>query len=379
MPNAFYDCYLTDPYGVKLGDASNFISLKHTRTTNDVSSATLVLPYKSNHFRTFNPLLIKAPDGRLEIWRRQQSTERVILATDTIWLIKKMDYDRDDRGRETIIIEADTPLSVLREPGRMVNYTTANANSSVTDSLDDAIKFVARTNIGSSADASRDLSAYISIAPDLGLAPSDSKSFAWRDCLKTMQELANTSAQQGVYLAFDIVAVYSDTLMELRTYTQQRGVDHRFPSGLNPVIISPDFGNMGECTLSYDWRNEITYAQAGGRGEGAARLLASAQDDTRIGASPFGLREKFVNATMYTTTTGLQAEAESVVRTGRPKTIFRGRILDVPGCRYGVHWGWGDYVTVQAFGLSFDARIEAVTVTVKDGKETIDAWVRGDL
>lgn len=371
-----YSINLADPYGVKLGDASSFLSLKYTRVASDIGTATLILPYRVRG-RIFNTSLIRSPDGRLEIWRRQQDTSREVLVTDTTWLIKKVDYARDDSGQETIVIEADTPLSVLKEPGRIVNFVSTSVNSSVTDSLDDAIKFVARTNIGSSAVTSRDLSSYITIAPDLGLAPSGSKSFALRDCLKVMQELANASTQAGTYLAFDIVAPSPDTL-EFRTYVQQRGVDHRFPSGINPIIISPDFGNMGECTLTYDWRNEITYAQAGGRGEGAQRLFVSSQDNTRTAASPFGLREKFVNATMYTTTTGLSAEADATVRQGRPKTLFRGKILDVPGSRYGIHWGWGDFVTVQAFGKSFDARIEAITVTVARGKETIDAWVRAD-
>lgn len=372
MAGSQYSIYLCDPFGVRLADASKFVSLKYTRVVNDVGTMALVLP------GSFDPQYIRAPDGRIEIWRRLPGLTSETLVTETTWLIKKVEYDRDTRGRTTITIEADTPLCILREPGRFVNYAVGIVGADVTDALDDAIKFVARANIGVNASASRQLTSYISIAPDLGLAPSNAKYFAWRDCLKVMQEMAATSAQQDVYLAFDIVAPTPDTL-EFRTYIQQRGVDHRFPGGFNPVIIGPEFGNMGECTSSTDWRGEVTYAKAGGRGDGAARLTATAQDSERIGASPFGLREKFVQATQYTTTTGLQAEAEATVRQGRPKTIFKGRILDTPDTRYGIHWSWGDFVTVQAFGQSFDARIEAITVSVAGGKESIDAWVRGDL
>ena len=356
---------------MRLADASSFVSLSYNRAVNDVGSLTLTLP------ETFPTQYIIAPDGRIEVWRKLD-TGREYLDTETTWLIKKVTTDRDDSGRVTLAIDADTPLGILREPGRFVNYAAGTANASVTAAYDDAIKAVARTNIGSTAGASRDLSALISIAADLGLAPSGSKSFAWRDCLKVMQELANSSAQEGVYLAFDIAATTQSTF-EFRTYIQQRGVDHRFPGGMNPVILSPEFGNIGACTLSTDWRQEVTFALAGGRGEGADRLTASDQDDVRIGLSPFGLREKFVNSTQYETTTGLAAEASAVVRQSRPRTLFRGKILDVPGTRYGVQWAWGDYVTVQAFGQSFDARIDAVEVKVERGKETITAWVRGDL
>jgi hypothetical protein len=368
---SMHSVYACDPFGVRLGDASAFVSLKYARVANDIGTATVVLPGR------FKRQLLRAPDGRLEIWRRT-ANKREVLETETTWLIKKIEDSRDEQGKTVIVVEADTPLCLLKEPGRFVNWTAGSANATVTDALDDAIKFVARTNIGSSAGAGRDLSAYITIGPDNGLAPSDTKSFAWRDPLLVMQEMAYSSAQQGVYLAFDMVAPTPDTL-EFRTYVQQRGVDHRFPAGMNPVMIGPEFGNMGACSLTTDWRDEVTYAKAGGRGEGADRLTATAQDNIRIGTSPFGLREKFVSATQYETAVGLDGEAEAAVRQGRPKTIFRGQILDTPDTRYGVHWAWGDYVTVQAFGRLFDARIEAIEVTVEQGKETINAWVRSDL
>ena len=376
MPGARFSCFLCDPYGVRLGDVSNFISLKYTRIVNDISTATIVLPYLTRG-QMFNAQLIRAPDGRLEIWRKLPGFTQEQLETETTWLIKKVDYDRDDHGRATIIIEADTPLSLLREPGRFVNYD-ADSVPRVTGTADNLCKAIVLDNAGTDAtDTTRSLFPYLTVQPSFALAPSLTKAMAWRDVLKTLQEIAAATTQAGTYLAFDIVAPTPDTL-EFRTYVGQRGVDHRFPNGISPIIIAPEFGNMGECTLSYDWRNEITYAKAGGRGEGAQRLTATSQDSTRIAASPFGLREKFVNATMYTTTTGLAAEADATVRAGRPKTIFRGKILDAPGSRYGIHWSWGDYVTVQAFGQSFDARIEAITVTVARGKETIDAWVRSD-
>lgn len=372
-----YSCYVADPFGTRLGDASAFISLKYSRVVNDIGTAIITLPVRGP--KGFDTNLLRLPDGRLEIWRRLPGSSREYLDTETTWLMKKSIYERDDRGRTTVTIEADTPLCVLREPGRFHDYNAGDSLSTMGPAaVDDIIKAIARYNIGANALAARDLSAYITVANDTGQAATNSKSFAWRDVLKTMQELANASTQQGVYVAFDIISPTPDT-MQFLTYIGQRGVDHRFPNGQNPIIIGPEFGNMGACTLSTDWRNEITYAKAGGRGEGADRLTEDAQDDERIGQSPFGRREKFVNATQYETTTGLQAEAEAVVRQGRPKQLFRGKILDVPDTRYGVHWAWGDFVTVQAFNQGFDARIDAIDVLIERGKETISAWIRADL
>lgn len=307
-----YAIYVCDPFGLRLGDASRFIALSYARAVNTWTTLTLALP------STFDQTLLRIPDGRIEVWRRI-GAGREVLDTETTWLIKTIQNERDERGVETLTIEADTPLCVLKEPGRFVNYdASSETNADFTSQpLDDAIKTIAQQNIGPS-DSSlstqvRNLAAYISIAPNLSLGPVGSKSFAWRDCLKVMQEIANASAEAGTYLAFDIIAPTPATL-EFRTYTGWRGVDHRFPGGLNPVIIGPEFGNMGASVLRTDYRGETTYALAGGKGEGSARLTAEAFDSARIGASPFGLREKFVDATQYSTTTGLAAEADTVVR-----------------------------------------------------------------
>lgn len=360
-----YRIVVSDPFGVPLADASNFVSLKYSRVVNTWSTTTLVLP------ATFPQQYLRIPDGRLEIWRNG------ILDTETTWLIKQVQWTRTDDGDQTITVEADTPLCILKEPGRIVAYFSGTGQTLKTAAGDDMIKAIARQNIGTSASGSRNVSAYIAIAPDLTLAPSLTKAFAFRDVLKVMQEIAAQAAESGTYLAFDIVAP-TPTTFELRTYTGWRGVDHRFPNGINPIIIGPEFGNMGACELTLDYRDEVTFAQAGGRGEGSDRQVGSATDSARAGASPFGWREKFVNATQYTSSTGLNAEAEAQVRLGRPRLSFRGKLLNVPGTQYGVNWAWGDYVTVQAFDQSFDCRIDAITVSVANGKETIDAWLRSD-
>ncbi len=371
MSQASYSIYIDDPFGNRLADASSFVALQYTRVVNDIGKLIIVLP------GTFNDRLLRVPDGRIEVWRRLPGASREYLDTDTTWLMKAIEYVRDDKGRTTIKVEADTPTCLLKEPGRFVDVSVSADQNRFDEPYDDMIKGIFRQNAGVFASTARDLSAYLTCAANLSAAPVGDKAISWRELLKCFQEIASTSAQAGTYLAFDIVAPTPNTL-ELRTYTGQRGVDHRFPSGQNPILIGPDFGNVGECSLRTDYRGEVTYALAGGKGDGGARLVASAQNDTGLGASPFGRREKFVNATQYTTTTGLAAEAEAVIRTSRPRAIFRGKLISTPDTRYGVHWSWGDFVTVQAFNQSFDCRIDAVSVQVERGRETINAVLRND-
>lgn len=370
---AVYSVYLDDPFGTRLADASNFISLTYSRVVNNVSTLKLELP------GDFNTSYIVNPDGRIEVWRKLDSG-REYLDTDTIWLIKSVTQKIDGKGLQTIVVEADTPLCILREPGRFVNYAAGTTQAQYSSApADNQIKQIARENIGTSASGTRNISAYVNIDGNLSLGASIPKAFAWRECLKVMQELADASATAGTYIAFDIVST-TPTNLVFSTFAGQRGVDHRFPDGLNPVILSPDMGNLGETTLTIDYRDEVTYVLAGGRGEDSSRLTASAQDTSRQGASPFGLREYFVDATQYDDATGLANEAGAKLRAGRERTIFQGRLIDTLDTQYGIQWAWGDYVTAQAFGQLIDCRIDAVSVTVKpgDGYERIDAWLRSN-
>ena len=370
---ATYSVYVDDTFGNRLADASTFLTLEYSRVVNAVSTLKLTLP------GNFNTQYLIVPDGRIEVWRKLDSG-REYLDTNVVWLIKKIDQKIDASGLQTIVVEADTPLSILREPGRFVAYAAGGANTVYAAApADNQIKAVARANIGTGTSGGRDISAYISIDPNLSLGASVAKSFALRECIKVMQEFADASTTAGTYVAFDIEADTPTTLV-FRTFTQQRGVDHRFPDGVNPVIISPEMGNLGETLLSVDYRNEITVATAGGKGEGSQRLFATAQDTARQGVSPFGYREYFKDATQYNSTAGLSAEADAILRSGRARTIFQGRLISTPDSQYGVDWAWGDYVTAQAFGQLIDCRIDAVSVSVKPGGgyERIDAWLRSN-
>lgn len=368
---AAYTVYLCDQFGRVVADASDFTNLTYTRVVNDVGG--LVLTLKGDY-----PLNnIVSPDGRIQVWRRL-SSGREYLDTDTTWLIKGYRLILDENGTRSIEVRALAPLCVLSEPGRFVDAYAGSAEAQKTGAADDMCKAIVREQASSSAAAARQYGGLISVAANTAQAPGITKGFAWRDVLKVLQELADASAQAGTYLAFDIVAPTTETL-EFQTFVGQRGIDHRFPGGVNPVLIGPDFGTMGACSLDYDWEEEATYAKAGGQGEGSGRLTGEDLDDARAAVSPFGRREVFVSATNYATSTGLAAEAEAQVRAQRPRVILNGELLDSPQARYGQDWAWGDYLTIQVFGVSIDARVQAVTVEASPGRERIRAAVRGEL
>jgi hypothetical protein len=365
-----YSVYLSTPTGQRLADASAFMKLEYARTVNAIGSLTLTLP------GNFPTSAIVAPDGRIEVWRRVDGG-REYLDTDTVWFIQSVQYSISDAGERVIVVSADSGLFLLKEPGRFVSAYAGSAAASKTAAADNMLKAIVREQAGASASAARSLSQYLSVQADSGAAPSISKAFSWRPVLPVLQEIAQSSFEAGTYLAFDVVSPTPDTL-EFQTFTGQRGIDHRFPNGVNPVLLGPDMGNMAQTTLTYDWRDEVSSATAGGSGEGSARLTASYTDSVRAAASPFRLREAFVQATNTTGSTTLSNEAQAAVRAGRPRVLLQGKIASTPDTQYGVHWQWGDFVTIQAFGIQLDARIDAISVSVTPDSEGIEAVVRSE-
>jgi hypothetical protein len=204
--------------------------------------------------------------------------------------------------------------------------------------------------------------------------PSISKEFPWQNVNDVLKEISDASIQIGTPIFFDVVDGDSGVL-EFRTYRDYRGADRR-TSGEVPLIIGPDFGNAGASSLSEDWANEVSYAYSMATGVGDARLYGTASDDTVIGSSPFGRREFIADAGQYTSSTALVNEAKAALRAGRAVRNFEIKIISTPNTLYGVHWKWGDYLTGQIKGQTFDCRVQAVSVTVDAGKETVDGYLR---
>jgi len=369
-----YSIYYNDPFGNRLA-ALPFLSLSYTLAVNTIGSLTVSLP------ESFDTTLLRR-DCQIEVWRSVDGGAEYLEA-DKRWLLRRWVIQIRDQGARTIQLQAVCPNDLLNR--RIVAYDAGSSFSTKTGTTDDLIKQFARDNM-TALDASRDvagtanISNLFSIQSNISQGISVTASAARDNVLDTCKKLAEASATGGVYMAFDVI--WNSVTFELRTYIGQRGVDHRFPSGLNPVIIGPDFGNMVNVDIDESYLDEKTVAIAGGQGVGADRSIATATDTTRRGASPFGHIEVFAYGSTTSddpgSTTQLGALANAKLRASRPVRTVSGTIQDTPGMRYGMHWAWGDRITTQVDFINQDARIDVVSVKVEGGKETITAQVRSD-
>lgn len=311
------------------------------------------------------PTALLLKDGRIGAWR-SISGRAPYLDNGAIYLIRTLRYTPT-----TIIVRAYHATSLLDR--RIIAYDAGTSYTSKgPDFADDLIKeFVNQNMLAGIVSADRDgvetyadVSTYLTKQADLGLGATLSKAATRRRLLDVCVDLANASITAGTYLTFEIIAPTESTL-ELRTYATLRGVDRRANTA-NPVILSDLRGNLENAQLITDYGDEATFIVAGGQGEEDLRVIGTALDSARAGASPFGRIERFRDASNVATQAAIDDEADSQLRASRPVVYLQGDLVETAGLTRGVDFDLGDMVTGEhpQSGQQYDMRIDLVHVTL---------------
>ena len=308
------------------------------------------------------------PDYRIETWRRPPDAA---LGLEMVGLMRDWDLWSGDDDEGTDVSGPDQNDLLDR---RIVAYPAQSTQSAKTDYADDMMKEIVAENMGASAAADRDLTALgFSVAADLGAGPSITKGFAWKQQLKTLQDISQASRSEGDEVFFAVVPL-TNLLFQFQTFTGQPGVDRTQTGSANPLTIGQEWGNLKNPSLAYRHSRERNYIYAGGQGDAAERLVVEVSDATRIAVSQWGRREAFANATSDKTVAALTGAGNDALSKSRPTVRFSGTLIDSPEARYGVHWGLGDKVTASFRGQQFDVIVRAVQVSVNQaGKENVMA------
>lgn len=367
---ADYQLLLRDPFGNLLAPLDGFIDLDYARIVNGIGALTVNLPKQYDQY-LFSSGDVRV-DNRIDVLRRVGSGA-YYLDTDAQWLVRRGVKKLTGNGQRLTTIQAECANSLLKR--RIVAYASGAAQADKTGFADDLMKAIIRENFGSLAtDTARSIATYLTTQADLGVGGSVSKAFSRRKVLQVLQELALMSFQAGTYLAFDVIST-SPSTFEFRTYINQRGIDHRWPGGSNPVILGAEFGNLTNIERGYDHIDEVTYAYAGGQGTGASRAIGTSTDATRVGSSPLNRCEYFTDARASTTAAQLTDEADSALRNGNVRQVFSADFIDTPQVTYGLHVNFGDQVTAVFEGESIDCRVNKIRVSVRNGVERIEAKI----
>jgi hypothetical protein len=376
---------ITDPFGNKLKETKEFLEignnpgLHYVLACGQVGALTVTLPPE------FNPLLLL--DGRVHVMRSVDGAPAQ-REGESCFLIRRWDY-----AENYTTITAVHANDLMRRRNSVFASSTGNSTIAATVA-DLAIANTWDLNFTSSSFASLtrswdnftatnentgvDISALVSRQAVVGIAPLVDKFIQWRNILEVFHEIEDTSTLQGTFLTAEIVAPTESTL-ELRIYTGQRGVDRRFSTG-NGLLFTSARGNLENALLTLDRIEEITFAEAGGAGRDGvagsggvnARGLANgtAIDATRVAESPFNRIEVFVDSGNGTNAAGqLESDARYAVRAGRPVITAVGDLTETDQCIRGIHYNFGDLVTVEVRGIQYDMRLDLLDVTLSGGTE----------
>lgn len=307
------------------------------------------------------------PDARLELVRTgTDGVARRVFGTMFLLSAWSSGYSGNEAD---LTISARGASSLLER--RIVKYTAGSAEASKTDYADDMMRDVVRENFGSGAGTGRDWSSYLTVEADVSLAPSVSKSFAWRIVRNVLDDLCEASAQNAapVRLFYDIPHE-TGTGFVFRVYTGQRGTDRRTLMTLDSAA-----GDVQAARLSRDYAGEKTYAIVGGQGEGAGRTLVYVEDTTRYDGSPFARKEVWVDARNYTSSTGMSDEGAAALYDARRLVTFAGRI-NTGAYEYGKDWDFGDRLYVMHEGVRVDCIVHSVSIRLAQGREDVVAELR---
>lgn len=366
---------ICDPFGTFLVETAEFLEagnnpgLRYVLSCGQVGAMTVTLPPE------FNPLLLK--DGRIHIMRSVNGGPTV-REGGSCFLIRKWDFAddyttitavhaNDIMRRRCSLWAAETANSeqdTLNTQQAMVNVWDANFAGAITTGR--AFDTTAAT--GNSTQA--DISAFVTQQPipGIGLGSAVAIYYPWQNILDVLTNISNNSLQNGTFLVSEIVAPTESTL-EWRMFAGQRGVDRRFSTG-NGLLFTSVRGNLENAVLTVDAIEEVTFTEAGGAQRDVVESPLSglsnrtAIDTTRMAESPFGRIEQFVDSGSATDLTMIKADADSALRAGRPIITAVADIVETDQCIRGVHFDYGDYLTVEIRGIQYDMRLNLMEVTV---------------
>lgn len=303
-------------------------------------------------------------DARLGAWREFNPGAPARLDNDAIYLVRDFVYTPTVNG-----VTAYHANELFER--RIIAYDSGTTYTGKSGTADNLIKEFWNQNAGSTfvgadrdgSDTQVDISSLVTTQANLGLGPSLTDASTRRRLDRVIQELSQAAATAGTYVVAEIVASGTQKRgLEVRTYINQRGVDRR------SLILSEAQGNLENVRVQKSHRNEATVVIAAGGGLGASRVIAVAEDLTRMAASPLNRREILIEKTDTTDPAILADKADAALRAAAPTVVITGNLVNTASATRGIHYNIGDLVTVEhPVAGRFVVRLEVVTCRVSGG------------
>jgi len=366
-----YQIVLKDKTGTQVAIIDDYRSLQAQKIVNDLGFFTLILGDTDPKRDLFEK------DGQVEIKRRipgytdwYTEFECVILDFTTVLY--------ENGNTQFTAVGAGYNEIASR---RRIAYKKDTVRSKKNDVTETVMKEYVRENLGSDATVANGrlydgVVTGFSIETDLGQGVIWGGERSGENLLDTLKKIALYSG-----VDFNIVGTGVGTY-EFRTYASGIGDDRTTvgldtTTGLNaagnaPHIFSVGFGNVETLVLSDKSKDTASLVYALGQGAGASQLIEYAVDLTAIADSPFGAREVVRGGGSQATAAELQYMAEETLTEMLARPTISFKPLNIPASLYGVHFFWGDKVTIRFRDTDYNKRITGVRTNVSSAGESLE-------
>jgi len=367
-----YYLVVRDRLGDYKGVLNNFAELSYSRAENDKGMLDVIL-FPDADMSLFQD------DSLIEVHR---STGGFATYIEDVYLIT-MTTKAYSGNKILINIHGENGNGILGR--RIIPYATGTDYSDKEDLADDVMKDIVTENFLQDSvnqeDTTRKITDYLTVTGKSSSSIIVCKQVSMMNVLAALQDIANEVKQTEVevgsnaYLAFNMVYLGLNKF-EFNTYTEMLGENHTMGTN-EPLIFAPEIGNFIDAELTYNFIDERNYVYCGGQGIGSEREVIEDKVISRSTVSPFSRREIFVDGRETDDVNVLASMAKSELYTYRARIELTGTLLDSPSVLYGVHYHFGDMVTIKFDDIYIDVHIDKISITFQNGNEKLDIKVTG--
>jgi len=179
-----------------------------------------------------------------------------------------------------------------------------------------------------------------------------------------LQEIGSTVTGPGDYMIVQV----GDALFEFQWRSPYWGLDKREGNGeRRPVLFSARIGNMENIISGISYMAAASGVVVYGQGVGSTLKPGTAYD-TSLTTLTSWARKMIVRQKRDTVTqAALNDTAYAALMDNRVEVSVTGTVKEILSCRYNVHWGIGDLVTVEdtIYGRQIHRKVTGVRVALE--------------
>lgn len=205
-------------------------------------------------------------------------------------------------------------------------------------------------------------------------------SFAWRKVLDVLKDLTNTAESNGENIWFDFI--YEPNLnginigtLNFQIWYDIRNNDRRIDYSKDPVVFSPNLGNLTNYILEVDYEQYYNQVFVLAKelpevddGINLVRVVAYPEDYEFSGDDLIEYIETLNDEEINTDS--MLSKAKTLLAEGNIKKKLTGDIVQLDDYQFFVHYEFGDKVSAYWNNYYFQTEISSYNVTV-DEQETI--------